>query len=86
MGQWSSQGAVLVQPATIHSPILESFNALARGDKLSVCEREWQGALVTSLTKKLADILVTDSRPVALLCFQILPLFENHGGQLRSCH
>jgi hypothetical protein len=28
----------------------------------------WQVALVTSLTKKLADILVTDSLPVALLC------------------
>jgi ribonuclease HI len=45
-----------------------AFNAFARGDKPSVCEHEWQGALVTSLAKKLAASLVSDYRPVALLC------------------
>jgi hypothetical protein len=38
-----------------------AFNAFARGDKQSICEHEWQGALVTSLAKKLAALLVTES-------------------------
>ena len=45
-----------------------AFNAFTRGDKPSVCEHEWQGALVSSLAKKLPALLVTDYRPLALLC------------------
>ncbi len=45
-----------------------AFNSFAHGDKLLVCEQEWQGALVTSLAQKLEALLVTDSLPIALLC------------------
>ncbi len=36
--------------------------------KSIICEHEWIGALVSSLATKLAALLVTDSRPIAVLC------------------
>ncbi len=45
-----------------------AFNAYVRGEQLTVYEHEWMGALVSSLAKKLAALLVTDSLPVAMLC------------------